>query len=66
MVFFVFNFIPFSPLEGFKVITIISNMFKCHFYLYFQMKLSLTKLSDNLEHQISHADMYSKQANGEG
>lgn len=41
-------------------------MFKCHFYLYFQMKLSLTKLSDNLEHQISHADMYSKQANGEG
>ena len=31
-----------------------------------QMKLSLTKLSDNLEHQISHADMYSGPANGEG
>jgi len=29
------------------------------------MKTSLTKLSDNLEHQISHAYMYSGQANGE-
>lgn len=30
-----------------------------------QMKSSLTKLSDTLEHQISHADMYSRAANQE-